>query len=141
MEPAFRFLDLPAELRNKIYYYTLKLCIEDNLTRGSVHEPSLRHTCKQICAETEKVYLHALDTEIDREDYEIDQLNLRRRAFCRKLVHLREDVRAGIAEAEDALEEHTRDGEWVLETWHAVDERKKRKKLLNLMLAHAVAFE
>ncbi|KAK3705117.1 hypothetical protein LTR37_013484 [Vermiconidia calcicola] len=56
----FRFLDLPAELRLKIYdfYFTTSSCLEPDLLQFRSHMPSPRLTtvCCQIHAETQEIY-------------------------------------------------------------------------------------
>ena len=148
MRSALRFLDLPAELRNKIYYYTLELCIVDTSTRGAAYEPPLRHTCRQICAETELMYLHALDTQADAEEElaaaKKEQASNELKAYYTRLHQLQMDVLRGIAGAEATLSEYDADGKkkqmYRDRYWAIVDTEKKRERLLKYMLARCIAF-
>ena len=147
MKPSISFLDLPAELRNTIYYYILELCIQDTMFRGAAYEPPLRHACRQICAETELMYLHALDAqaevEKERAAAKVQQGDRELEGYYTRLHQLQVDVLNGIAGAEAAVREYDLDGKRKKcydNYWAIVETHQKRKRLLRYMLARCIAF-
>ncbi|KAK4614235.1 hypothetical protein CLAFUW4_08767 [Fulvia fulva] len=65
-------LELPAELRNTIYRYTL--CAEEEIAitsdSNNCHQPALLRTCRQVRQEAAPIYYHENEITIDAPDFD-----------------------------------------------------------------------
>ena len=70
-----RFLNLPGELRNRMYELAVIVCIAHACDQQDYHEPGLLQTCRTLRAESKDLFADAVNSEIAFSKLNIERLN------------------------------------------------------------------